>query len=394
MQLHLGTLYVVQLTTFSLLTLAVLLMGLRYPQERALRHWGLGGMLASIGMLLIALRPALPAWLSVDAANIILFIALSLTWSGALALEQHRPRWRTQLGLVLTASASLLAMSSSPAYFEQRAMLYSACYLLFNLLTVAVFIKSPHRQRFGYRLASTLILVLMLLQFARFMLALHFSQGALAVSAHFVMANFVLILLEFAKILAFIFVCFESLEIRLYQQAMRDPLTGLFNRRAFHERAQPKLQQAIDIPVALLVLDLDHFKKVNDKHGHLAGDDVLAYFGRLMRNQLAPFDALYARSGGEEFTVLLCGDAANHAALIADNLRAALAATPVQTADGLLLSQTCSIGISRGTGGQNTLRQLVMEADLALYQAKAQGRNRVCDAQASPDASQATANPA
>ncbi len=61
MQLHLGTLYVVQVTTFSLLTLAVLLMGLRYPQERALRHWGIGGVLASISMLLIALRPVIPA---------------------------------------------------------------------------------------------------------------------------------------------------------------------------------------------------------------------------------------------------------------------------------------------------------------------------------------------
>lgn len=391
MQLHLGTLYVVQLTTFTLLTLAVLLMGLRYPQERALRHWGLGGMAASIGMLLIALRPVLPAWLSVEAANIILFVALSLTWSGALALEQHRPRWGAQLGLVLVASTGLLVISSSPAYFKQRAMLYSACYVLFNLLTVAVFVNSPHRQRLGYRLVTVLILLLMLLQAARFMLAMHFSQGALAVSAYFVMANFVLILLEFAKILAFIFVCFESLEIRLYQQAMYDPLTGLFNRRAFHERAQARLQQAIHTPVALLVLDLDHFKRVNDSHGHLAGDDVLAYFGRLMRKQLAPFDALYARSGGEEFTVLLCGDAANHAALTADNLRVALAATPVQTADGLLLSQTCSIGISRGRGGQCSLRQLVMEADLALYQAKAQGRNQVCDAQASSPSSREVA---
>ncbi|MEC5207610.1 diguanylate cyclase (GGDEF)-like protein [Vogesella perlucida] len=380
MSLHLGTLYVVQLTTFSLLTLAVLLMGLRYPQERALRHWGAGGILASVSMLLIALRPVLPAWLSVDVANIILFVALGLTWSGALALEQRQVPWRLLGGLVALASGVLLAISSAPAYFELRAALYSTTYILFNLLTLQVFANSAHRQRLGYRLLCSLILLLLLGQVARITLAMHDSQGALASSPHFAMANFGLIMLEFAKILAFIFVCFESLEIRLYQLAMRDPLTGLYNRRAFHDRARAQLAANPDIPLALLVMDLDHFKRVNDVYGHLAGDDVLAHLGRLLRNQLAPFDALYARSGGEEFVVLLSGHAANHATLIAENLRLALASQPIQSSDGQRLQQTCSIGVSRGTSGDCDLRQLMMEADMALYQAKEQGRNRVCAA--------------
>ena len=381
MSLHLGTLYVVQLTTFSLLTLAVLLMGLRYPQEQALRHWGVGGILASISMLLIALRPLLPGWLSVDAANIVLFVALGLTWSGALALEQQRVPWRCLLALVAAASGLLLAISSAPTYFEQRAALYSATYILFNLLTLRVFVNSPHRQWLGYRLLNGLILLLMLGHMGRITLALHYGHGTLLASPSFVMANFVLIMLEFGKILGFIFVCFESLEIRLYQLAMRDPLTGLYNRRAFHERAQAQLTHSPGTPQALLVMDLDHFKRVNDVYGHLAGDDVLAHLGRLLRNQLAPFDALYARSGGEEFLVLLSGHAANHAPLIAENLRLALASQLIQTSDGQTLQQTCSIGVSRGISGEGDLRQLVMEADLALYQAKAQGRNRVCLAQ-------------
>lgn len=387
MALHLGTLYLVQLTTFSLLTLAVLLMGLRYPQEQALRHWGVGGILASVGMLLIALRPVLPLWLSVDVANIVLFFAIALNWTGAVALAQGRVPRRTVLLLVGLASLALLAMSSLPDHYEKRAMLYSATYMLFNMLAMGEFVRSPHRQRLGYRLVTIVILLLLLGQMTRMTLAMHFSHGQLAASPYFVSANFALIMLEFAKILAFIFVCFEGLEIRLYQQAMRDPLTGLYNRRAFHEQAQPLLQQTDGTPVALLVMDLDHFKRVNDVHGHLAGDDVLAHLGRLLRNQLAPFDALYARSGGEEFLVLLTGHAANHASLIAENLRAALAGQPVQTGDGVLLTQTCSIGVSRGATGHCELRQLVMEADLALYQAKEQGRNRVCMAQqAMPDA--------
>ena len=380
MSLHLGTLYVVQLTTFSLLTLAVLLMGLRYPQEQALRHWGVGGILASVSMLLIALRPVLPAWLSVEVANIVLFVALGLTWSGALALEQRQVPWRLLGTLVATASGLLLTISSAPAYFELRAALYSTCYILFNLLTLRVIVNSPHHRRLGYRLLSGLLLLLMLGQVGRITLAMHYSLGALASSPQFAMANFALIMLEFAKILAFIFVCFESLEIRLYQLAMRDPLTGLYNRRAFHDRASTQLAANPGVALALLVMDLDHFKRVNDVYGHLAGDDVLAHLGRLLRNQLAPFDALYARSGGEEFVVLLSGHAANHATLIADNLRLALASQPILSSDGQRLQQTCSIGVSRGTSGHCDLRQLMMEADMALYQAKEQGRNRVCTA--------------
>ena len=380
MSLHLGTLYVVQLTTFSLLTLAVLLMGLRYPQEQALRHWGVGGILASVSMLLIALRPVLPAWLSVEVANIVLFVALGLTWSGSLALEQRQVPWRLLGTLVATASGLLLTISSAPAYFELRAALYSTCYILFNLLTLRVIVNSPHHRRLGYRLLSGLLLLLMLGQVGRITLAMHYSQGALASSPQFAMANFALIMLEFAKILAFIFVCFESLEIRLYQLAMRDPLTGLYNRRAFHDRASTQLAANPGVALALLVMDLDHFKRVNDVYGHLAGDDVLAHLGRLLRNQLAPFDALYARSGGEEFVVLLSGHAANHATLIADNLRLALASQPILSSDGQRLQQTCSIGVSRGTSGHCDLRQLMMEADMALYQAKEQGRNRVCTA--------------
>jgi len=377
MQLHLGTLYVVQLTTFTLLTLAVLLMGLRYPQEQALRHWGVGGILASVSMLLIALRPAIPLWLSVEVANIVLFVALSLTWSGALALEQRPVRWRLQFSLVLLASALLLAISNAPAYFEQRAALYSTCYMMFNLLTLKVFVSSPHRQRLGYRLITTLVLLLMLAQMGRVTLAMHYSQGELASSPHFAIANYVLILLEFAKILAFIFVCFEALEIRLYKLAMHDPLTGLYNRRAFHDQAQQRLAEHAGQPVALLVLDLDFFKQVNDRHGHQAGDDVLVHLARLLRAQLAPFDALYGRSGGEEFVIMLSGNAANLAPLIAENIRAALAAHAIQTSDAQAIQQTTSIGIAGGMAGQHSLRQLIMEADMALYQAKQQGRNCV-----------------
>ena len=377
MPLHLGTLYVVQLTTFTLLTLAMLLMGLRYPQEQALRHWGAGGILASISMLLIALRPAIPLWLSVEVANIVLFTALSFTWSGARALEQRPMRWRLQLALLALPSAVLLAISNSPAYFEQRAALYSICYMMFNLLTLQVFVSSPHRQRLGYRLIITLVLLLMLAQMGRITLAMHFSQGELASSPYFAIANYVLILLEFAKILAFIFVCFEALEIRLYKLAMHDPLTGLYNRRAFHEQAQLRLTEHTGQPVALLVLDLDFFKQVNDRHGHQAGDDVLVHLARLLRTQLAPFDALYGRSGGEEFVIMLTGSAANLAPLIAENIRAALAAHAIRTSDAQSIQQTTSIGVVSGTAGQHSLRQLIMDADMALYQAKQQGRNCV-----------------
>ncbi len=158
-----------------------------------------------------------------------------------------------------------------------------------------------------------------------------------------------------------------------------DFLTSLPNRRAFTSRAADLLAQARRQrwPVALLVFDLDHFKRVNDQHGHQVGDQVLCEAARRARSQVRQGELL-ARLGGEEFVVLASNCDPEQAQQLAERLRAALGDTPM-TPGGQPLQVTASVGLACAAAGQAVaLDGLFREADHALYAAKAAGRNRVC----------------
>ncbi|MDC7698060.1 GGDEF domain-containing protein [Vogesella indigofera] len=378
MKLDLYTLYVGHVTTFVLMTTILLLIGLRYRQEQALRIWGVAGVLACAGIALIALRPYLPLWLGVGLANCLLFFSLMLTWVGGVALEHTRLPWRQGLLLAGAVSGVFLLLPFGAEAFAWRILLFSAAYLLFHALLWHSLRRSPHQARLGYRLGRLIVLLLMLTYSVRLLYSSAVSSGWLANSALFAYLDYQAMWLEYAKLLCFIFICFERLEIRLYQQAMLDSLTGLANRRAFHEQAEQRLAANPDAPVALLVMDLDWFKRVNDSHGHLAGDEVLVHFATLLDRHFGHFDAVYGRNGGEEFSVLLSGSAVPHAPVLAETLRRTLAAAPITTSDGNTLQQTVSTGLVVAARGRTPLRELFLQADLQLYAAKEQGRNRVC----------------
>lgn len=163
---------------------------------------------------------------------------------------------------------------------------------------------------------------------------------------------------------------------QLIRLASVDQLTGLRNRRAFEEAAELELERAsrYHAPLALLLLDIDHFKQVNDRHGHLVGDQVLANLSRLIAAQIRVSDIL-ARWGGEEYVLLLPHCGLEEGRAVAEKLRAAVAKEvwPAPL-DG---SVTVSIGMTTWRDS-DTLDDLLARADEALYRAKVDGRNRVC----------------
>jgi diguanylate cyclase (GGDEF)-like protein len=158
--------------------------------------------------------------------------------------------------------------------------------------------------------------------------------------------------------------------------ARRDSLTLLLNRRAFDEHLAELFarQDRLGEPFALVVMDLDHFKAINDRFGHTVGDDVLRAAARTLGTPLRPFDRLF-RTGGEEFAATLPGTDAMTARVVAERLREALAAHAV-TLDGNDVAVTVSAGIAMATPDA-TSETLLKAADAALYRAKAGGRNRV-----------------
>jgi len=172
----------------------------------------------------------------------------------------------------------------------------------------------------------------------------------------------------------------ENAQALLNHLATIDPLTNVFNRRYFFDRAQIELEIAAlrKCPTSILLLDIDHFKRVNDSYGHNIGDQILVGLVAICQQSLREMDTL-ARLGGEEFVILLPETGLAKARRIAECLRLTLACTPIQT-DAGPLKVTVSIGVtSHKTSSEITLPadQLVQGADAAMYLAKRAGRNRV-----------------
>jgi len=165
-------------------------------------------------------------------------------------------------------------------------------------------------------------------------------------------------------------------EQALAEQARRDVLTGLLNRRSFDEalsEAQARVKR-LDERFALVMADLDHFKKVNDTYGHACGDAVLKDVSKRMTMALRDVDKAF-RIGGEEFAILLPGLDADGAAVAAERLRSVIAAEPIR-ADGVEMPVTASFGVALSSPSLDS-KSLMDRADQALYRAKTEGRNRV-----------------
>jgi len=164
-------------------------------------------------------------------------------------------------------------------------------------------------------------------------------------------------------------------------QSLRDPLTGLFNRRYLEENLNRELQRCArrGLPLTVMMLDVDHFKSFNDEYGHAAGDALLSQIGQTLGSLVREED-IACRYGGEEFTVVLPEAGAGEAALRAEGIRSEIGSTTVTHLRSTLGPRTISIGVATFPADGDTPAQLLAKADRALYEAKAQGRDRVVSA--------------
>ncbi|GEM49285.1 diguanylate cyclase [Deinococcus cellulosilyticus] len=168
---------------------------------------------------------------------------------------------------------------------------------------------------------------------------------------------------------------------RLKEQSIRDPLTGLFNRRYLEETFEREVRRAERhrLPMGVVMLDLDHFKRFNDTHGHEAGDAVLNEFGRLLRDGVRNEDVA-CRYGGEEFTLLLPGCSYEESLQRAEQIREATSRLQVHAQGRIVGNITCSMGVAAFPDHGRDLHEILRSADYALYVAKRAGRNRVIGA--------------
>jgi diguanylate cyclase (GGDEF)-like protein len=187
--------------------------------------------------------------------------------------------------------------------------------------------------------------------------------------------------------------CMENVVNRacLVRSGLTDVLTGMHNRRYLQDRLRGELASAhrTQTPLACLILDADHFKRVNDEHGHLAGDSVLREIARRVITQIRAND-VGARFGGEEFAVLLPGTSTEVAAKLGERIRESISRTPVELSDEQRVAVSVSVGVASVIPARNVANldrvadDLFAAADAALYQAKQDGRNCVRRGDCSP----------
>lgn len=339
--------------------------------------WSAGLALLAGAWLLFALRGRAPDFLTVVAANTLAVLSWSLML-GAL-LEFHRyaaPRW-----LYLVPSAAMFAlMIALLDEFHARVVLVNGWFGLANLTLAYVFTRAePHARRTLHWLVASSFALLGGMLLVRSLIAA-FDAGAIA---HYLQPS-TLQTLTFMVIcctllsasFGFLLMHMERSDAENRRLAEVDSLTGALNRRVFLDLADAQMERALrdNAPASLLVLDLDHFKRLNDTCGHLAGDRVLVAFANLVRETLRRNDLL-VRYGGEEFCALLPGADAAAATAVAERIRVRFEKLKVPDVP---VAVTVSIGAATAPPGSRTkLQDLLARADEALYAAKHRGRNHV-----------------
>lgn len=174
---------------------------------------------------------------------------------------------------------------------------------------------------------------------------------------------------------------------QLYVQATRDALTGVLNARAYYEMGEQmiRLAESAGSDYSVLFLDIDHFKSINDRYGHPAGDAVLKSVAACIAGTIRQSDAL-GRIGGEEFSVFLANTGLEAARGLAETLRREIELLEPQIGPGQTVRLTASIGVSGNRCGARSLHEIQRQADQAMYQSKKTGRNRVTLFRRDPDA--------
>ncbi len=379
MAFEVNTLFLLTIDVEAILGLLLLLVWVQNTRVTAVAWWACAHLMRSASVMLYGLYGSVPDLISIDLSNVILFSAFGVTWNGARVFNG-----RAALPGSLIAGAALWLFASQWPGFEtgaeSRGQLSSMIIAAYIWLTAYEF----WRGRSEPLVSRWPAIVLFVTHGAMFLLRTPLNSFLHGKDGDHILANAWLSVLSLEAFLMTIATAFillamskERTELRHKTAAMTDPLTGLLNRRAFLQDAEALLQQQIsrDRPIGVLLVDLDHFKSINDRFGHAAGDKVLQIFAKVTQSNLRQTD-LVGRLGGEEFTVVLADASVDNAYVVADRLRNAFAVAAA-VVDGHALHATASIGVSVIVDPGQDLAKLITLADQALYLAKARGRNRV-----------------
>jgi diguanylate cyclase (GGDEF)-like protein len=377
MELHIPTLALVAVFVTVILGALLLLAWRRDQSTVALVWWGIGYLLGGGSFGLLAARGVVPDVLSIEIANALVLVGYSFVFAGARAFNGRD----TPVTVFVVAPLIWLTAMKVPtiaADINLRAIVVSSLQCSLVALTAYEF----WRERAEPLLSRWPTIALLGTQFVMLntrmivvMTTPVLSHADFFRSSKFALMAFGTVLYTIALAFLLLSMTKERSELRHKIAALIDPLTGLANRRFFMSDADAAIarRSSRNEPLAVLLADLDHFKKINDVFGHAIGDQVLKIFAAVLNRTVGTND-LVGRIGGEEFAILLPGSDEAAALELAERIREAFAQGAAEV-DGRAVAATVSIGVSASRIGD--LTGLLARADGALYQAKKSGRNRV-----------------
>jgi diguanylate cyclase (GGDEF)-like protein len=384
MQLDFRTLFFVAVAASFVLGSLTLAVTEGRDDTDDMRAWGAGTLLWGLGLGLITLRDLIPPWISIDGGNTLVVVG-HLVWLHGLNLfaKRRSSAWVFAVLLGVGAGSTLwfhYAVPSLPVRTAGISLVLVAIFLL-GARTMVMY-RSPARS-VAVRITIASLLIGALLHAMRvasiangayhdhLMAPGNFIDGLLLVGS---------IITNISLVIGLMWAHEERTRAAIFHVSTHDPLTGLLNRGALDAEFERESSRAArsGTPYSLVILDIDHFKRVNDEFGHPAGDRVLRGIAGVLASVLRPHDSL-ARWGGEEFAVLLPDADAVGAVQVAERMRAAVDDAAFDTGRGSI-RMTVSAGTATAPDGTGGMEALLAAADEALYRAKSAGRNRVISA--------------
>ena len=342
--------------------------------------WGASSLCIGAGLLGVAFRGALPDVITVEFANTAIMAGSLLLLFGIRAFSGRELNWFL-FGIALIATWTLLALFPGEEGFAVRVMIMATAMAICDAATVREAIRLARHEglRSAWLLAglfapTAAIHAWRIVQAGLGQVGTTLFSANSGVTGWLAATGVTLVVLRGQVLLL---LSGERSNRMLASLARHDPLTGAMNRSGLEQwlAQQARGHQQRELPASLLLIDIDHFKTLNDTRGHAAGDEILRIFARAVRGQLRSDDIL-TRQGGDEFAIILPGIRVREAVRVADRIRNVFR-DALAGVDDLPVPPTLSIGVAEADLRGLSLDQLLAEADEALYRAKRLGRDRV-----------------
>ena len=360
----------------ALMALVLLLMRRNYPSWiRGLGAWALAPVLWLAATVLFGARDSVPPWVGLVVANLLLMLGTVTFYMGTRRFMGQPLTWRLWSGVIAGTMLMIIVFS----YWMPNYTVRVGCFaIVMGVLYAAQlrFMLRHGERSFPVRMTEVVLGLHMVVLAMRGVSIFtgHAGTGLLEPSLFQTLYVGAYALTVLMLSIGAVLMATDRLRTELEHLATHDSLTQCLNRRAMLQCCTDELERAqrYGHGLSIMMLDLDHFKTVNDTHGHQHGDAVLVHFADRVRQVLRRADKL-GRYGGEEFLVLLPNTAATEAHHVAQRIHTTLAT-------GHRLDCQVSIGLASWAGPHDTLDAMLSRADAALYRAKKQGRNQTVEA--------------